>query len=169
MDSGQHTYVYACACVPMYSPNPLGTYVHTHVPGGACSEEGRPYNLIIHHYRALVQKGEEYLQSMMSKAVRTVPFKWRYSVRMYVWIRCCTPNSPLGTYRELFVTAMNRANRPHYMVQAMCTKVDIRMYVRTCCIIAHVCLHTYLCTDTCNTQYNIHTVVCHTLVHRSIA
>ena len=31
MDSGQHTYVYACACVPMYSPNPLGMCVGTHL------------------------------------------------------------------------------------------------------------------------------------------
>ena len=145
------TYICVCMCMCMWPQSP--GYVRTHAPGGACSEEGRPYNLIIHHYRALVQKGEEYLQSVMSKAVHTVPFKWRYSARTYVCTRCSTPNSPLGTYRELFVTAMNRANSPHYMVQAMCTYVDIRLYVCTCCIIAHVRLCIYLCTDTCNTQY----------------
>ena len=58
--------------------------------------------------------------------------------------RCCTPNSPLGTYRELFVTAMNRANRPHYMVQAMCTKVDIRMYVCTYMLYNSTCVFTYI-------------------------
>ena len=156
-----------CMCVHVQPQSP--GYVRTHAPGGACSEEGRPYNLIIHHYRTLVQKGEENLQSMMIKTVRTVPFKWRYSTHTYVCTtRCHTPNSPLGTYRERFVTAMNRANRPRYIVQAMCTKVDIRMYVRTCCIIAHVRLRTYPCTDTCNTQYNMRAVVCHTLVRRSI-
>ena len=166
MGSGQHTYVYACTCVPMYSPNPLGMCVRTHLVVLAV-KRGDPTissSITTEHlfrrgrstYRAWwVRLCVQYHSSGGTVHVRTT--------------RCCTPNSPLGTYRELFVTAMNRANRPHYMVQAMCTKVDIRMYVRTCCIIAHVCLHTYLCTDTCNTQYNIHTVVCHTLVHRSIA
>ena len=125
------TYICVCMCMCAHVQPQSPGYVRTHAPGGACSEEGRPYNLIIHHYRALVQKGEEYLQSMMSKTVRTVPFKWGYSARAHVRMH----NSPLGTNRELFVTAINRANRPRYMVQAMCTKVDIRMYV---CMYVHV-------------------------------
>ena len=49
-------------CVPMQYHHCVATYVRTYVPGGGGCEEGWPHNLIIHHYRALVQKGEENLQ-----------------------------------------------------------------------------------------------------------